>query len=127
MYGAPRELNYGAIIQSLTIRLVERIPTVKYLIKRLQSNPIFRLDCSFLLLDSVSSEASYSCMINVISLFGQMNDDLIWAIFTEGFLVDEHVNYDATHFEVRDASKPAERKEKVPEKRDRKSKEERAI
>lgn len=29
MHGAPRELNYGAMIQSLIIRIVERIPTVK--------------------------------------------------------------------------------------------------
>ncbi len=27
--GAPRELNYGVMIQSLIIRIVERIPTIK--------------------------------------------------------------------------------------------------
>ena len=54
-----------------------------------------------------------------------MNDDLIRSAFTEGFLADEHVSYDATHFEARDASKPSEKKEKAPKKRGRKSKEER--
>ena len=129
MYGAPRELNYGAMIQSLVIRMVERIPTIKDLVKRLKYDLIFRLDCGFLLSDSVPSEASYSRMVDVISqsdVFVGMNDDLIRAAFTEGFLADEHVSYDATHFEARDASKPSEKKEKVPKKRGRKSKEERA-
>lgn len=36
------------------------------------------------------------------------------------------VMYDSTHFEVHDASKPTEKKEKAPKKHDRKSKEERA-
>ena len=128
MYGAPRELNYGAMIQSLVIRMVERIPTIKDLVKRLKYDLIFRLDCGFLLSDSVPSEASYSRMVDVISqsdVFVGMNDDLIRAAFTEGFLADEHVSYDATHFEARDASKPSEKKEKVPKKRGRKSKEER--
>ncbi|UPW83803.1 hypothetical protein [Lysinibacillus sp. Ag94] len=30
--GAPRELNYGAMIQSLVVRIVERFPTIKDLI-----------------------------------------------------------------------------------------------
>ena len=128
MYGAPRALNYGAMIQSLAIRIVERIPTVKDLVKRLKYDLLFRLDCGFLLSDSVPSEASYSRMVDVISqsdVFGQMNDDLIRSAFTEGFLADEHVSYDATHFEARDASKPSEKKEKAPKKRGRKSKKER--
>ena len=49
-------------------------------------------------------------MVDVISqseVFGQLNDDLIQCAFTEDFLMDdEHVSYDATHFEARDASKP---------------------
>ncbi|TGN35217.1 hypothetical protein E4L99_11180 [Lysinibacillus sp. S2017] len=49
MRGAPRELNYGAMIQSLIIRIIERIPTVKDLVKRLVHDPLFRLDCGFLI------------------------------------------------------------------------------
>ncbi|WP_431027801.1 transposase [Lysinibacillus sp. LZ02] len=129
MRGAPRELNYGAMIQSLIIRIVERIPTVKDLIKRLKNDLIFRLDCGFLLSDSVPSEASYSRMVDVISqseVFDKMQDEIIQTAFTEGFLNDEHLSFDATHFEARDASKPSEKKEKIPKKRGRKSKEERA-
>lgn len=129
MRGAPRELNYGAMIQSLVIRIIERIPTVKDLIKRLKNDLIFRLDCGFLLSNSVPSESSYSRMVDVISqseIFDKMQDDLIQTAFTEGFLDDDHLSFDATHFEARDASKPSEKKEKIPKKRGRKSKEERA-
>ncbi|MFE3575404.1 transposase [Lysinibacillus sp. NPDC059133] len=127
--GAPRELNYGAMIQSLIIRIVERIPTIKDLIKRLVNDPLFRLDCGFLVSDVVPSEASYSRMIDVISqsdVLDYMQDTLIETAFIEGFLCDEHLAIDATHFESRDAAKPSEKKEPAPpKKRGRKSKEER--
>jgi len=128
--GAPRELNYAAMIQSLIIRIVERIPTIKDLVKRLANDPLFNLDCGFLVSDVVPSEASYSRMIDVISqsdVMDTMHDVLIQTAFTEGFLCDEHIAIDATHFESRDASKPSEKKEKVPpKKRGRKTKEEQA-
>lgn len=118
--GAPRELNYGAMIQSLIIRIVERIPTIKDLIKRLVNEPLFRLDCGVLVSDVVPSEASYSRMIDVISqsnVLDGMQDALIQTAMTEGFLSDEHLAIDATHFESRDAAKPSEKKEPTPPKK----------
>lgn len=130
MRGTPSELNYGAMIQSLIIRIVERIPTIKDLVKRLTNNPLFSFDCGFLVSDVIPSEASYSRMIDVISqsnVLDQMHDKLIQIAFTEGFLCEEHIAIDATHFESRDASKPSEKKEVVPpKKRGRKTKEEQA-
>lgn len=131
MRGAPRECNYGAMIQSLVVRIVERIPTIKDLVKRLVNDPLFRLDCGFLVSDSVPSEASYSRMIDVISqsnVMDFMQDQLIQTAFTEGFLEDECLGFDATHFESRDASRPSEKKEVTPpKKRGRKTPEEQAI
>ncbi len=46
---------------------MERIPTVKDLVKRLNYDLLFRLDCGFLVSDSVPSEASYSRMVGGIS------------------------------------------------------------
>ncbi|CAM5222846.1 IS1182 family transposase IS662 [Ureibacillus acetophenoni] len=130
MRGAPREINYGAMIQSLIIRIVERIPTIKDLVKRLVNDPLFRLDCGFLVSDVVPSEASYSRMIDVVSqsdVLDQMQDKLIQTAMAEGYLHDEHIAIDATHFESRDASKPSEKKvSTLPKKRGRKSKEEHA-
>lgn len=127
--GAPRELNYGAMIQSLIIRIVERIPTIKDLVKRLVHDPLFRFDCGFLVSDVVPSESSYSRMIQVISesdVLDKMNDTLIKML--EGFLHDEHVAIDASHFEARDAFTPSEKKApKTPKKRGRKTKAERAV
>lgn len=129
MKGAPRELNYGAMIQSLIVRIVERIPTIKDLVKRLVHDPLFRIDCGFLVSDVVPSEASYSRMLQVISdsdVVDDMQDTLLQLIISEGFLDDEHMAFDATHFEARDASKPTVKKEaKAPKKRGRKSKAER--
>lgn len=128
MKGAPRECNYGAMIQSLFARYIERIPTIKDLIKRLVNDPIFRLDCGFLVSDKVPSEATYSRMVQIIAesnCLDLLQDYLIQTVLAEGFLSDEHIAIDATHFESRDASKPSEKKEPVPpKKRGRKSKEE---
>src|SRR5690554_359658 len=127
--GAPRELNYGAMIQSLIARIVERIATIKDLIQRLVHDPLFRLDCGFLVSDVVPAEASYSRMIQLISdsaIIDESNDELVQLAISEGFLDDEHVGFDASHFESRDAPKPTEKKEpKAPKKRGRKSKAER--
>ena len=37
--GAPRELNYGAMVYSLIARVMERIATVKDIVKRLRNDP----------------------------------------------------------------------------------------
>ncbi|AQQ54213.1 transposase [Planococcus lenghuensis] len=65
--GVPRELNYGAMIYSLIVRVVKRIPTIKLWVKRLGQDPFFRFDCAFLLFDDVPSKSSYSRMISAIS------------------------------------------------------------
>lgn len=56
--------------------------------------------------DVVPSESSYSRMIQVISesdVLEKMNDTLIKTAMLEGFLHDEHVAIDASHFEARDS------------------------
>lgn len=74
--------------------IVERIPAIKDLVKRLVNDPLFRLDCGFLISDFVSSEASYSSIICVISesdILDKMQDQLIQTAFLEGLLSDEHL------------------------------------
>lgn len=62
-FGATEELNYAAIIISIFIRYVERIPTIEDLVKILRHDIAFKLDCGFLLSDAIPSEASYSRLI----------------------------------------------------------------
>ena len=47
-FGAPEELNHAAMIISVFIRYVERIPTIKDLVKRLKEDTPFKLNCGFL-------------------------------------------------------------------------------
>lgn len=46
--GAPVELNYAAMIISYLVRIVERIPTIKDLVKRLNDDFVFKMNCGFL-------------------------------------------------------------------------------
>lgn len=127
--GAPRELNYGAMVYSLIARVVERIPTIKDLVKRLKTDPYFRFDCGFLHSDKLPSEASYSRMITLISesdTMTRIHDDLVLLAIQEEHITEENIAIDATHFEARDRATGSKKKEKqAPKKRGRKTKEER--
>ena len=128
-YGAPIEANYTAMIYSLIARIVERIPTIKDLVKRLETDLLFRMDCGFMLSEMIPSEATYSRLIKKISesnALEEMQEQVIQHAMTEGYISDETVAIDATHVEARDQAPAKEEKEKPePKKRGRKSKAER--
>ena len=113
--GAPETLNYPAMIITLFIRYVERIPTIKDLIKRLNHDIAFKLDCGFLVSDNVPSEASYSRLIdnledsNVLEI---VQEKIIEQAIEDGFIMDDTIAIDATHFEARDQAPPKKKKEK---------------
>src|SRR5699024_7587888 len=124
--GAPTELNYAAMIITVIIRYVERIPTIKDVIKRLDSDIAFKLNCGFLVSDEIPSEASYSRLLTKLSETNVLEDaqeKLIIQAIAEGYILDETIAIDATHFEARDQAPPKEDKPKPePKKRGRKSK-----
>lgn len=129
MLGAPVQLNYAAMIYSLIARKIERIPTVKDLIRRLKNDYIFRLDCGFLISDHIPSEAAYSRLITKISesnVLEHIQEELLFQAISEGFITDNTVAIDATHIEARDQAPQKEKKPKPePKKRGRKPKAER--
>jgi len=113
LLGAPTRLNYSAMIYSLFIRVIERIPTIKDLRKRLKNSLEFRFDCGFTMADSVPSESSYTRMIQKIhasSALGEIQNELVSQAFQEGFIDGDVVAIDATHIEARD-QKPEKKKE----------------
>ena len=126
--GAPTELNYAAMIYSLVARYIERIPTTKDLIKRLRDDLMFRLECGFLISDQLPSEASYSRLIEKLSeseVIENIKESILLQAIEEGFVHDENVAIDASHFEARDQAPTQEKKPKPePKKRGRKKKEE---
>ena len=127
--GAPAELNYAAMIISIFIRYVERIPTIKDLIKRLKNDIAFKLNCGFLVSDDIPSEASYSRLLSKLSesnILEEVQEKLILQAITEGYIIDETIAIDATHFEARDQAPPKKEKTKPePKKRGRKPRDER--
>lgn len=68
LLGAPKELNYAAMIISVFVRYVERITTIKNLVKRLNDDIAFKLNCVFLVSDSVPSKASYSRLVTKLDV-----------------------------------------------------------
>ncbi|MBU8757320.1 transposase [Priestia megaterium] len=60
VYGVPAELNYPAMIYLLVVIIVERIPTIKDLVRRLRHDFMFHLECGFLFSDCIPSEAFFS-------------------------------------------------------------------
>lgn len=128
-FGPKQSLNYSAMIYSLIIRITERIPFIKDLVKRLDTDLRFKVDCGFLVSDEIPSEASYSRMITLISdsnALEVVQERLLQQAISEGFVSDETIAIDATHVESRDRA-PFKKDEvkKEPQKRGRKKKEER--
>lgn len=129
LYGAPVEVNYRAMVYSLIVRIVERIPTIKDLIKRLQHDILFRLDCGFMLSEAIPSASSYSRLVRKMSqshALEEMQEQLLKQAMAESFITDDTIAIDATHIEARDQA-PARQENEKPEskKRGRKSKAER--
>ncbi|MGO5011818.1 transposase, partial [Niallia sp. Sow4_A1] len=89
----------------------------------------FRLDCGFLVSDSIPSEAAYSRMITILcesDVLENVQGTLLHQAISEGFVEDDTVAIDATHVLAKDAAPPKEEQLKQePKKRGRKSKEER--
>ncbi|MEQ6391320.1 IS1182 family transposase [Bacillaceae bacterium S4-13-58] len=128
-FGAPEELNYAAMIISTFVRYIEHIPTIKDLVKRLHDDISFKLNCGFLISDSIPSEASYSRLITKLeehNILEKEKEKIVLQAIAEGFIVDDTVAIDATHFEARDQAPPKKEETKPNQrKRGRKSKEER--
>jgi transposase len=97
--GAPTQLNYVAMLHSLFIRVMERIPTIKDLRKRLKNSIEFSIDCGFTGSDPIPSEASYSRSRNYKDLLYLNKHRIAWFI---GFLEAAAIAMDATHVESRD-------------------------
>jgi transposase len=103
--GAPAQLNYTAMLRSLFIRVIERIPTIEDLRKRLKQSVEFYLNCGFTGSDRIPSEATYSRLIQKLqgsAVFEQTQEALVRLAFQEGFLDASTVAMDATHVESRD-------------------------
>ncbi|MBP1996279.1 transposase [Paenibacillus eucommiae] len=87
--GAPTRLNYTAMLQSLFIRIVVRIPTIKDLRKRLKRSVEFSTDCGFTESDRKPSHSSYTRLIQKLhhsEVFQQSQEALVQQAFLEGFI-----------------------------------------
>ena len=123
-FGRPVELNYAAMIYSLIARLTEKIPFIKDLVKRLKNDMVFRLECGFLVSDTVPSEATFSRMVTILcesNVLEDVKETILYQAISEGFVTDDTAALDATHFEATDQAPPKEEKPKTePKKRGRK-------
>lgn len=118
------------MIITIFIRYVERIPTIKDLIKRLNDDFIFMLNCGFLVNDQTPSESAYSRLLTKLSeinILEKVQEKVVLQAIDEGFIIDDTIAIDATHFEARDKapSKKEVKPKPAPKKRGRKPKVER--
>ena len=104
-YGAPESINYPALISAFFIRYVERIPTVKDLVRRLKDDVSFRMNCGFRLTDDPPSEASFSRLVTKLSathILERVEEKVLKTAIDAGFITDDTVAIDATHVPARD-------------------------
>ena len=128
--GRTEVINYRAMIYSLMAQIVERIPFVSDLVKRLKSDVAFRWYCGFSLNDRIPSESSYTRLVTMLSqsnVLSLLFNQLVLSAMNEGFIADDAIAIDTTHVQARDQAPQKKTKPiKVPKKRGRKSKTEQA-
>lgn len=76
---------------------------------------IFHFNGGFLVYDSVPSEAVYSRMFTIIcesNVLEEAHEPLLHQAITEGFITDDTVSIDASHFEAKDQAPSKEEKPK---------------
>ncbi len=104
-------------------QIVERIPFVTDLVKRLKSDVAFRWYCGFSLNDRIPSESSYTRLVTMLNQSNGLSllfNPLVLSAMNEGFIADDAVAIDATHVEARDQAPQKETKPiKQPKKRGR--------
>ena len=82
------------MIISLFVRYIERIPTKKDLIKRLEDDIAFKLNCGFLVSDDVPSESSYSRLVTKLEETNILEKELekvILQAIKEGYITDDTI------------------------------------
>lgn len=98
-------VNYEALLRSLMVRIMEKIPTQKALIARLKSDLRLKLSVGFLYSEAIPSEATYSRVMAILasnlSVIEQMNQSLLQLINEELDIFEENVAIDVTAIEAR--------------------------
>src|SRR5690625_6858996 len=93
------------MIITIFIRYVERIPTIKDLIKRLNDDFVFKLNCGFLVSDKTPSEAAYSRLLTKLSesnVLEKVQETVVCKAIEEGFIIDDTVVIESTQYDVCD-------------------------
>ena len=103
--GPSSTVNYEALLRSLMVRIMEKIPTQKALINRLKSDLRLKLSVGFLYSEAIPSEATYSRVMAILasnlSVIEQMNQSLLQLINEELDIFEENVAIDVTAIEAR--------------------------
>ena len=105
----PRGYCIMSLIYALIAMQVEKIPTIKDLVKKLSENPVLRYNCGFDVLGSVPSESTFSRFMNKLSA----SDELL-TLFREvviqakelGVIDGSNASLDSTKLSSYEASVP---------------------
>lgn len=115
LQGRPESVNTRAMIYSLVIAKMERIPFVKDIIRLLSSNAEFRRLCRFTDSDRIPSEASYSRLITKLHQCGVLSDvqdQLVNQSIAEGFISGETLAVDSSHIKAWDRNPKLDKNKK---------------
>lgn len=83
--------------------------------KRFNEDIAFKLNCGFLVSDNTPSESSYSWLtakLEESNILEEVQELVITQAIADGFITDDTVAIDATHFEARDQAPSKEEKPK---------------
>jgi transposase len=111
----PKVRNREAMLYSLIAMKIENIKTVKALVIRLKSDPVFRYNCGFSFSDPIPSESRFSRFTDQIvesAILQVLFNNLVEQAIKLGMIEGSSVAIDSSEYESYDAAKPSSKIEK---------------
>lgn len=111
----PKGFSYTSLFNALLAMQIDQIPTIKALVKRLQTDPVFRVSCGFDAIGKTPSASTFSRFIEKLS-----NTNVLEKTFQRmvrkakalGIIDGTHVSIDASKIDAFERAVP---KSRIPE------------
>jgi transposase len=106
----PKVRNRKAMLYSLIAMKIENIKTIKALVTRLKSDPVFRYNCGFSFSEPVPSESRFSRFTDQIvenTILQVLFNNLVEQAINLGMIKGSTVAIDSSEYQSYDAAKPS--------------------
>lgn len=108
-FRGPKGYYAADLISALIAMQIEKIPTIKALVKRLNENPVLRYNCGFDVIGNVPSESTFSRFMNKLSASDELYSlfkEIVISAKQKGLIDGNNVSIDSSKLSSYEAAAP---------------------